>query len=290
MDVNVRRLVTVIKNYRSIALGSFIFMAALTFFISGIPPFSAGSVLLYAVFFAGLFIIYLSFRGYRISALRKMERLLFELCDPEAFLEVYGEFVGMLGEADINTDVFAYDLKLGFEMYWFTLCEGYTASGDYSGALEFLNEIAEHTPQKQEKQYSVLCRYQLCLVNLALGDTDQAERQLDHLVKAIALLSPKDNLKYVKYLQTAQYSVNIALGVYDYAEKAFADLYDTSENEYERVNSKFALAKVYLHSGDTTRAREALEYVVAHGNKLHIVEEAKERLALLEQGIGASEN
>lgn len=283
MDVKVSRLVAVIKNYRSIVLGSIIFMVVVTFFIGKVPPFSLDTTLLYPVFFAGLFIIFLLFRGYRISRIAKMETLLYDNCDPDAFLRIFGEFVGRLNDADINTDIFAYDIRLGFEMYWLKLCEGIIASGDCSSALEILYDLAGYKPEKQVNVFGVLYQRQLCAVNLELDNTDAAEENLDCLIKSVALLKSRDSAKYEKHLEWAQYSVNIARGVYDYAEKAFGDLFDKAENNYERVNSKFALAKVYLHSGDVPRAKEALEYVIAHGNKLHIVEEANERLAQFQE-------
>jgi tetratricopeptide (TPR) repeat protein len=260
MYVNVKMLVAVIRNYRSIVLGSFILVTALTYFISRMYPFYSEPVLLYPVFPGGLFIVYLSFRGYRISRVKKMERLLYDDCDPGAFLNVYGEFISMLGDADINTGIAAYDIKLGFETYWLTLCEGVAASGNYCGALKILGQIAGRVPEKHENAFNVMCRYQLCLVNLELGNTGQ---------------------KYKRHHLRAQYALNLAKGIYDYAEKAFIELYETSQNNFERVSYKYSLANIHLHSGDMARAKEALEYVIARGNKLHIVEEAKQRLERL---------
>jgi lipopolysaccharide biosynthesis regulator YciM len=67
-------------------------------------------------------------------------------------------------------------------------------------------------------------------------------------------------------------------GVFDNAENFYNEIFHKASSNYEKTNAKFRLGKIYLHFKDTARAKEAFEYVVSHGNKLHIVEEANEYL------------
>lgn len=64
-------------------------------------------------------------------------------------------------------------------------------------------------------------------------------------------------------------------------EAVFTARYEHAENRYERVTAKMTLADIYMHFGDTTKAKDAFQYVITHGNKLHIVTLAKEKLHTL---------
>lgn len=281
MNVNVRKLVSIIKNYRSIALGSFVAMSVLVFLIGKVTAISEVPALQYAVFFASLFVVYLCVSSYRKSRINMINSVLYDGCDPENYVRIYGEFIGRLEDADINTDIGAYDLKLGFEFYWLELCEGMIALGEYDDALSILNDLASVKPQKQADIYGVSVQYNICTLCLKLGRTDEAENHLDSLIKAMAVLSAGKYKKYEKLLKSAQYSVNIAKGEYDYAENAFNEAFEIAEKNYEKVKAKHDLGSVYIHFGDIARAKEAFEYVITNGNKLHVVEEARQQLKQL---------
>lgn len=58
----------------------------------------------------------------------------------------------------------------------------------------------------------------LCSVCLKLGRADEAKYYLDCLAGCVAALSPRDHQKYIKYVDLAQYGVNMAKGIFDNAE------------------------------------------------------------------------
>lgn len=68
-------------------------------------------------------------------------------------------------------------------------------------------------------------------------------------------------------------------GNFEGAEEVFRIALDRNKYLYYKLSCMFTLAKVYIHNQKPDMAREALEFIISNGNKLHLVDEAK---ALLE--------
>jgi tetratricopeptide (TPR) repeat protein len=280
MEVNVRRLASVIKNYRHIVFGSFLVIVVLMYFAGRMYLFTAYPFLYYPSFFASLYIVYLCFRQYRITRLKMIESLLTEQCDPERYTDVLGEFLGRLQDLKINTDVGIYEIRLGFEMYWLWFAEGIIASGKYDEALDILQDLAAVNPEKDETLYKLLYQHDLCSVYLSLGDAGKASRHFGQFEGIFNTLNQRGKRAWETRRGCLLCRLDIAKGVYDGAEIVFTDAYDSAETSFDCVNAMYFLGQVYQHNGDTVRAKEAFEYVIEHGSKLYIAEESKERLAL----------
>lgn len=82
------------------------------------------------------------------------------------------------------------------------------------------------------------------------------------------------------YLQK-QCIFGMANGVYDGAEQIINSMFNNAQNELQRVSAKYILGQIYSHDLQPEKAKNAFEYVVAHGNKLVKVNEAKCHLAEL---------
>lgn len=195
---------------------------------------------------------------------KQIKNLLYMKCDPENSIAAYQY---LLKKLQSEKKPFGY---LGL---YLSLSVSFTADGNYIKAHEMLNEALINYINNNESKADYY--YSLLMADLGLGRLDEAEKALDGMIKATALLKYKSVDKYKKTLMLGQYSYNLAIGRSDYADRAFTEAFDKAKNNYERVNAKFWLGKVFLHNGSLGGARESFEYVIANGNKLYVVEEAK---------------
>ncbi len=85
-----------------------------------------------------------------------------------------------------------------------------------------------------------------------------------------------------RWYKNDYYRFEMANGRFDGAEAVFQEMFDRAENNYHRVIAMYTLGLVHEHFGRLNKAREAFEYVIAYGNKLHAVVSAKERLATMD--------
>ena len=71
-------------------------------------------------------------------------------------------------------------------------------------------------------------------------------------------------------------------GHFENAEKTYRNVFDNAKSNFERASAMLRLGETYQHYDRNEEAREAFEYVVAHGNKLYAVTLAKQHLASLD--------
>lgn len=278
MNVTVRWLVLLIKNYRLIVFGSFLAVAVIMFFVGNTYLFTTYPFLYYPSFIVFLFIVYICFRQYRVTRLKTIESLLTEQCDPENYVRVMDELIDRLDDTKINTDVGIYEIRLGFEMYWLRLTEGIIASGEFDEALDILKDLTAVEPEKDEKLYRLLCQHDLCSVYISLGSIQRASQHFGQFESIFNTLIARNKRKWEARHGCLLCRLDMAKGVYEGAETIFTNAFESADTIFDSVNAKFYLGQIYLHIGNNARAKEALEYVIEHGNKLFIAEEAKARL------------
>ena len=117
-----------------------------------------------------------------------------------------------------------------------------------------------------------------------MGDLASAENALNDM--RASLDNPKLKPKLKKALRTIYYTtyteklflLNMAKGDYGGAEQIFTVQYYREDTMYAKVKAVFTLGRIYLHEGRTKDAESAFQYVIEHGNKLSLVQEAKQRL------------
>lgn len=273
MDINYRPLIFLYKHFRALVIGWIIAAGAVyILYFNNLPVFHKYPALMLLYCFIVIPLPYAAVPTYARTLRGRIGRILFDDCDPAPYIGVYEHIIA--GFKDMNQPRMLPDLQT-------SLSSGLAAAGRYSEAYEILKQFSISGSGRAKDISRVVYHNNLISVCLKLGLTDEAEENLDLLIKAVAALRPRDYNKYKRFHLSAQYGVNIARGVYDYSEKAFAELFEASKSNCERAAAKFTLARIHLHYGDTPRAKEALEYVITHGNKLYIVDEAKELISKL---------
>lgn len=274
MNISCRPLIFLYKHYKALVLGwTITAVAAYILFFNNLPVFHTYPALMFLYFLIVIPLLYVAVPLYARTLASRINGILFDDCDPAPYIGIYEDIVAEF--KNMNQPRMLPNLQI-------SLSAGLAAAGRYSEAYETLKQCSVYGNSRASNISRVVYYNNLISVCIKLGVADEAEDSLDSMIKSIALLKQKDYKKYERHLKRAQYIVNIARGVYDYAEKAFTNFFETSQNNFERAASKFSLASVYAHFGDIPRAKEALEYVIAYGNKLHIVEEAKRQLKNIE--------
>jgi|GEM_PF-5685195 len=124
-------------------------------------------------------------------------------------------------------------------------------------------------------QYCTLVAYSFATHNMP-----QAEHGLQCLQQELQNKYLGKNIKtHIENLYTQRrLRLQIAKGQYDEAMQVFQRIFDVG-SLYERVTADYILADILSATGKPDEARQALQYVIEHGNELHLVQEAQRKLA-----------
>jgi len=270
MKKNYSLLIFLIKANRPFAIAWAVLIVAVYTLFYNITPMIRDYYVFPFLFIIGAALLYpIPFTLFTRNQYKKVNSILFTDCDPFGYIDIYRRIIDELVKTKRPPALSVYKLNLS---------AGLIAAGSYAEAYEILGNFKYFKNNRIGRLSNVVRYNNLCSACLKLGRTDEAKYYLDCLAGSVAALSPFYRDKYMKYVDLAQYGINIAKSIFDNAENFYNEAFYKAVNDYERAGSKFCLGKIYLHFGDTARAKEAFEYVVKHGNKLHIVEEAKERL------------
>ena len=164
---------------------------------------------------------------------------------------------------------------------------GYSALGDYATAKKNLDKIdvSELNDITKTVYYQQLFHYYI-----AMRVLDEAAEALETM--SVALQDSRTHKKFYSMWHPA-YAQGLSLlhmerGHYGGAESIFLlAFYGANKNNYyARASAKYTLGEIYRHEGRMGKAREAFAYVVEHGNKLYIVEKAKQSLEELAKEEG----
>ncbi|MEM5768195.1 MAG: tetratricopeptide repeat protein, partial [Bacillota bacterium] len=159
---------------------------------------------------------------------------------------------------------------------------GLIAAGRYHEALYTLPDHRLFRNSRWGKLQQAVCHNNGFAALIELKMTDAARQSLTLMYGAVEGLKPgkaQDRLSRLCRLNDAEYAM--ALGRFDGAEAVFREAVDKAESNYERVSAMLDLGLVHAHFGRTDEAREAFEYVIAHGNMLYAVAQARKALAAL---------
>lgn len=198
---------------------------------------------------------------------RKLMELLEQDCSPEAFVM---ETRTMLAKEKKK--------KNSRKKEGLLICigVGLNAMGRYEEALCEMN--SDHMPQKRCTKRNLAEYYHCLFLNyVELGRLDMAEDALADMKEATKTTGDR-RLKN-KYKQDV-HLLNIARGNYENAKGIFLEEYSKARTKYERVCAAYILGVICSKIGSDEDAKEAFEYVVENGNKLHIVKLATEQLGL----------
>lgn len=205
------------------------------------------------------------------KAVRKISALLFDQCDTDRFLSTIQD----------NAPRVAPGKSPGY--LWVMLAyEGLYASGRYGEALAELYRLTRFKNTRTGASHQAAWMINVAEVCIALGQTDDAQRAL---TDCRSILENREMPQKAQQILNEAYryetcKLNIALGASEGAEEALTAHFNQAKNEYTRVGVKFHFALLYRLTGEDETAREALEYVVSHGNRLHFAALAREQLGM----------
>lgn len=271
MDTKYRFLAFLKKRYLALLIALVLGVYVLyTFVLKASAFFAANQYLsVLAVFLISLFfcsIYMLTVKG--IS--KSLNRILFERCDPDEYLRIYRYIIHTLHRKG---------KPLHFS-YFLSYSEGLIAAGKYQDALDVLNSIKGFGSGRN--RYKGIAAYynNLCAAYLGLGKTDKARESYKGIEKSFAAEKQGGEVRGYSYISKS-FLIKMQQSAYKGTENFFRNMSEEARTKLERLTAKYYLGEVCLHNGSTSGAKEAFEYVTANGNKLHIVEEAKERLSAI---------
>ncbi len=246
--------------------------AGLTVYLSGAVPWLK-DVLLCILFGLAVFLIWMILTT-RLAAslarrnLRKIIDILENECDPEKYTAILQRMAAIP-----NKDIFKNYITL-------KTCTGLVHMGRYDEAEKMLASLENAPAQSMgaANRYEYIRNRSAIL--LRQGEYGKVEEEISQLADL------HDVSRDARYKRNASYQIELYnavmlanQGKYRDAEEALKELYDTAANELQRVTAQYRLGEAYLKAGKKEKAREAFQYAAEHGNKLHMAEEAKVKLA-----------
>ncbi|MEM5768194.1 MAG: tetratricopeptide repeat protein [Bacillota bacterium] len=250
---------------------SFLGLGAIVYFINIFQGKPAGDglaiLIICAALTAGMLMMYyIPQRRYK-----KASNLLSQQCDPDAFIEKMQKFLDKATQ-DRKTDSIC--------VFRISLNSGLCAAGRFDEALSVMPDPS--LIKKASLINQVHYHHNNFITYLHLGKSNQAELALAWLRDSlITLKNTKLRGLFSQHYQNDLIIFAVSKGNFDGAETAFQDQFVRAKNKLERVAAKFNQGRVHAHFGRTDEAREAFEYVLAHGNKLHVVSLARKALDAL---------
>lgn len=203
---------------------------------------------------------------------QKITNHLFVECDPPKLIEIMEKKFGVKKGRPSRTDLLL------------ELSTAYLNSEHKEVAKQLLDGIYYFPDNLTGVAERAVYYNNLCLYFLDMGDLASAENALNDM--RASLDNPKLKPKLKNALRTIYYTtyteklflLNMAKGDYGGAEQIFTVQYYREDTMYAKVKAVFTLGRIYLHEGRTKDAESAFQYVIEHGNKLSLVQEAKQRL------------
>ncbi len=202
---------------------------------------------------------------------KKINNLLTQQCNPDAYIEETQKLLDKAAKRGQtgNTSVLRINLKVGL-----------VAAGRFEEALAVMPYPTLFKNDRIGRIISVTLHHNNFVTLLALGNMEQAALELANLHDSLKALTGDKHYKMaLHHSQLDDIRFKMINGHFENAENAYRNVFDKAKSNIERVSAMLRLGETYQHYGRNEEAREAFEYVVAHGNKLHAVTSAKERLA-----------
>ncbi len=267
------------KNlYWLLGVGGMLIIALLFFFLRSpacIRTFTVGALAEFGIF-AGAMVAWMYGSDYAVEAvaIRKMRGvldILVEECDPERFLGYTGKMRNVENK-EVYTTYMALNHARGL-LYAGRMQESYT----------IIRGIQTFTKGRKGRLNNLFYLELLAETQLGLHAYEEADKSLalfKEMLGKTKLAADKRSRMELEYEQL-QIALDLRKGLHEGAAEKLQAIFNKAGHELHRVTAKYHLGKAYMHFGQTREAREAFQYVIDHGNKLHIVTEAKDTLAKL---------
>jgi len=245
----------------------FLFVSVLftfsNFFDGPYDPYAFFATRMVLIIIAMSFSLYMSFVFGKIIA-----NILNKKCDPEKYLVEYEK---------------CYKPRKGRRIYpahCLNIFSGLIETSNYGEALNIINSISE---QDFEKTPNYILYYHLNAAQSCLVD-NRLEKAQFHLDEAKKILAIKRWL--------SRYNKRIAFVSFDYCSAELLFKHDNVEDSRElltsllngkldkliRLHCEFLLALIDIREQKIESAKSALQRIILEGNKLYLVNQAKEEL------------
>lgn len=209
---------------------------------------------------------------YARTQLKKIDSILYAQCDPETYMIIIERIISSLPNK--KTD-------------WLTSCQlrlsnGLVAAGEYEKAYDLLAQTPPFNNNRTGHLLNSVYANNMFLIFRQKGEISNAETYYQKLSNIVHTVKSKKHLQKCKMiLERIKILLNMERGNYENAEDFFLRDFHVAKSKYQRVADQYTLAGIYSHLHQTDKAKEALEYVVTHGNELHVVTLAMEKLQTL---------
>lgn len=205
----------------------------------------------------------------------QINRFLNRDCYPEPYIAAYRYIIAQLnkGKKPIINSAF-----------WVSLSSGLSAAGQYNVALDVLRKCKTFSQKRSGRITKIVYHNNLFCEYIALGQMGKAVEHLENMENMLCYLKARRKVKVRMERLYTQNECKLCMenGDYKNAEDVFSQMAGNARSNYERVIAHLWLGKVYAHTGQGNKARQAFEYVVGNGNNLYAVTLAKEELIDLE--------
>ncbi len=258
------------KSYYIILAINFCFLAY--FLVSALLGYETSSDnLTMIVLFSATTILMIGKQFLKNFKFKKIDNLLSEQCDPDAYIEKTQKLLDKAHKRGniAHTLVFRLNLNAGFG-----------AAGRLEEALAVMPDPTLFKNDRNGRFGRVIFHHNNFVTLLNLGNMEQATLALAHLLDSLNAL--KRDKHYKMALHLSQFDIvrlEMANGQFGNAENTFRNMFDSAKSNIERVSAMLRLGETCQHYGRNEEAREAFEYVIAHGNKLYAVTLAKQHLS-----------
>jgi tetratricopeptide (TPR) repeat protein len=239
-------------------------------------------LVIYTVWLAVLMLVqYLHMRR-----LMKWLALLNDQCDPSSFLWQTERKLDRAVRWGQKTNICTHRLNMA---------AGLSAAGRYDEALATLPDFNQLRNGRRGRMMQATYHHNAFCIFMGLGRLDEARQALDALRAALGdsapLMQPPSGIPGVSPAKTTQYlrwlckldsvRYGMARGDFDGAEAVFQYALNKARDNHQRVSAALQLGRVYAHFGRMDEARQAFEYVIEQGYRLHAVAQARAELAAL---------
>ncbi len=206
-----------------------------------------------------------------LRRIKEVGNLLSQQCDPDAYIEKTQRLLDKAtkGGHTANTLMFRLNLSAGL-----------SAEGRFEEALAATPDTVLFKNDRNGRLGRFTVNHNTYVAFLSLGNMEQAALALERLHDSLNALKDNKLYKMVQHLsQLDSIRFEMVNGHFENAENAYRNTFDKAKSNIERVSAMLRLGETYQHYGRNEEAREAFEYVIAHGNKLYAVTLAKQLLA-----------
>lgn len=234
----------------------------------------------FSAYFLLVLAVFLFTRFFSVRFLRSVERSYSEDCDPEPYLEA------CLAYIRCYKNTHRASIRAALWNSYLSVSSALASLGRYQEAKKYLDAI---DTSNLSAYYQFAYQHNRFIISHRLGYAnwavyteylDLAESVLEKGVIPQRLREvASDRLLYDRLLLRFWRD-----GTSEDTERRISELLSQAKVEVDRVSFRMTLAQCALSRGDYAVAREHLEYVAAHGNKLYARTEAEELLRTLPQG------